>query len=52
MSLKLDPASEDFAVLKNLFIQPSLQLASFTITEKGYRVKNERGNPAGYHGGV
>ena len=42
-ALKLDPASADFTTLRNLFIQPSLQLASFTITEKGYRVRDEKG---------
>ena len=42
-ALKLDPASTDFTTLRNIFIQPSLQLASFTITEKGYRVRDEKG---------
>lgn len=42
-ALKLDPASADFTTLRKLFIQPSLQLASFTITEKGYRVRDEKG---------
>ena len=41
-ALKLDPASTDFTTLRNIFIQPSLQLASFTITEKGYRVRDEK----------
>ena len=42
-ALKLDPASADFTTLRNLFIQPSLQLASFTITEKGYALRNMAG---------
>ncbi|MCL2374467.1 MAG: mannitol dehydrogenase family protein [Treponema sp.] len=35
-ALKADPASGDFARLEDIFRSPSLQMASFTITEKGY----------------
>ena len=35
-SLKLDPALPDFNRLKEAFRAPSLRMASFTITEKGY----------------
>lgn len=42
-ALKLNPDSSDFTVLSHLFQQPSLQMASFTITEKGYRVSDENG---------
>ena len=34
-SLRLD---RDFAELKNIFTNPSLQMVSFTITEKGYKL--------------
>ena len=36
-SLKL---SEDMLRLKDIFLAPSLQMISFTITEKGYALKN------------
>lgn len=40
-SLVGDPSRpQDWQRLKTIFIQPSLQFASFTITEKGYRLKN------------
>ena len=35
-ALKADPADKDFARLEAVFQNPSLQMASFTITEKGY----------------
>lgn len=44
-SLVLDPAqSEAFARLKEIFQSDSLQLASFTITEKGYSLTGADGN--------
>lgn len=42
-SLRMDPESEDYARLKQLFRLPGLKLASFTITEKGYRIKDADG---------
>ncbi|MDK2808388.1 MAG: fructuronate reductase, partial [Clostridiales bacterium] len=40
-SLVLDPEySADFTRLKEIFSNPSLQMASFTITEKGYSLKD------------
>jgi fructuronate reductase len=33
----------EFSVLKEIFINPSLQIASFTITEKGYSLTNREG---------
>ena len=43
-SLVLDREnSEDFNSLKAIFENPSLQMATFTITEKGYGVKNGAG---------
>nr|MCR5732752.1 mannitol dehydrogenase family protein [Sphaerochaetaceae bacterium] len=33
---KMDPASEDFEVLRKAIKNPTLQMISFTITEKGY----------------
>ena len=36
----------EFAHLKEIFSAPSLQLASFTITEKGYAVRDAQGNIA------
>ena len=44
-SAKLDTAAEDdFAYLKKAFENKSLQLATFTITEKGYSLKGADGN--------
>ncbi len=43
--LDSDNAAE-FDHLKEIFSSPSLQMASFTITEKGYAVKGADGNPA------
>lgn len=34
----------DWARLKEIFTNPSLQVASFTITEKGYKLKDYAGN--------
>ena len=44
-SLALDPASADMARLREIFAKPSLQMVSFTITEKGYSVKDPTGKP-------
>ncbi|WGE32812.1 mannitol dehydrogenase family protein [Actinobacillus genomosp. 2] len=39
-SLRMDPSFvEDFTRLKEIFIAPSLQMVSLTITEKGYLIK-------------
>ncbi|MDF2570284.1 MAG: Mannitol 2-dehydrogenase [Sporomusa sp.] len=44
-SLVGDPAREDdWQRLKDIFANPSLQIASFTITEKGYSLKNAAGD--------
>ncbi|MCR5797231.1 MAG: mannitol dehydrogenase family protein [Eubacterium sp.] len=43
-SLVADPANEDYARLKEVFENPSLQMASFTITEKGYSLVNGAGD--------
>ena len=43
-SLVMDPAREDWARLKEIFVSPSLQMVSFTITEKGYNLKDLQGN--------
>lgn len=37
------PDSPDFAHLKEIFTKDSLQMATFTITEKGYSLKNGAG---------
>ena len=43
-SLTLDEKNvKDFTRLKTIFCQDSLQMASFTITEKGYSLKNGSG---------
>lgn len=43
-ALVADPKKEeDFGRLKEIFRQPSLQMASFTITEKGYSLRNAAG---------
>lgn len=39
-----DMASEDFLRLRQIFSQPSLQMVTFTITEKGYALKDGEGN--------
>lgn len=43
-SLVGDPSySQDWALLKAVFTRPSLQMASFTITEKGYNLTDPAG---------
>lgn len=42
-SFAMEPGSEDFEQLKKVFAAPSLQIASFTITEKGYNLKTPDG---------
>ncbi len=44
-SLAADPAREDWARLVEVFTGPSLKMASFTITEKGYALVDSRGSP-------
>lgn len=47
-SLTADTAREaDFTRLKEIFINPSLQMVSFTITEKGYSLNGADGNLSG-----
>ena len=47
-SLRVDPDNVDYEALKELFRKPSLQMVSFTITEKGYAVVDGNGNtPSG-----
>lgn len=36
--------TEDFGRLKEIFAAPSLKMASFTITEKGYAINDPQGN--------
>jgi len=44
-SLILDSANEaEFGRLKEIFCAPTLQMASFTITEKGYSITDSKGN--------
>lgn len=44
-SLVGDPAKEnDWQRIQTIFSKPSLQMASFTITEKGYSLKNAAGD--------
>jgi len=43
-SLVMDPAQPDWARLAEVFAAPSLRLASFTITEKGYNLRDVNGN--------
>lgn len=43
-SLKLNSELNDFSRLKEIFASPSLQMASFTITEKGYKLTDASGN--------
>ncbi len=48
-SLILDSANEsEYNRLKEIFAAPSLQMASFTITEKGYAVTDPKGNVLPY----
>lgn len=66
-SLVMDTEKDDWKRLKDIFTSDSLQIASFTITEKGYNLKNQNGeffpqvisdfengpsNPGGYMGKV
>ncbi len=45
-SLILDSGNKaEFGRLKEIFANPSLQMASFTITEKGYSLTDGKGNP-------
>lgn len=41
--LKGEVGTEDYEVLKVIFANPSLQMASYTITEKGYALTDVRG---------
>ena len=43
-SLVMDSLCDDWTRLKELFVSPSLQMVSFTITEKGYNLKDLQGN--------
>ena len=43
-SLKMDPEIADYARIKAIFENPSLKMASFTITEKGYSIKGPDGS--------
>ena len=40
-------AEKDWQLLRSMFENPSLQMVSFTITEKGYALKNMEGNYLG-----
>lgn len=42
-SLVADPSNKDFDRLVEIFENPSLQMASFTITEKGYSIVDGKG---------
>lgn len=42
-SLKVDPSDADYVRIREIFAAPSLKMASFTITEKGYNIKNADG---------
>ena len=42
-SLLLKPETSDWLRLKEIFENPALQMATFTITEKGYQIKNASG---------
>ncbi|MBQ6595579.1 MAG: mannitol dehydrogenase family protein [Clostridia bacterium] len=42
-ALRMDPWDPDFARLREIFACPSLRLASFTVTEKGYRLRGPDG---------
>ncbi len=47
-SLKMDETNKtDFGRLKEIFAAPSLSMVSFTITEKGYSLKNPAGDYLG-----
>ncbi|MDD4494448.1 MAG: mannitol dehydrogenase family protein [Eubacteriales bacterium] len=42
-SLIMDSENADWERLKSIFTEKGLQIASFTITEKGYNLKNQNG---------
>lgn len=42
--LKMDTSSSDYTALQELFRKPSLEMASFTITEKGYSLVDGNGD--------
>ena len=42
--LRMDPSAEDFKKIIEIFEAPSLQMVSFTITEKGYSITNSDGD--------
>ena len=42
-TLKMDPAEPDYLRIREIFQCPSLKMASFTITEKGYNIKSADG---------
>lgn len=42
-SYAMEPGTADFEHLKKFFAAPSLQIASFTITEKGYNLHTSKG---------
>lgn len=42
--LKMDRQTPDYSRLESLFEQPSLQMISFTITEKGYNLLDNQNN--------
>ncbi len=41
-SLMMDTESDDWNVMKDIFSAKSLKMVSFTITEKGYSIKNDK----------
>lgn len=43
-SLRMAPGEKDYDRLKQVFTEPGLKLASFTITEKGYNLKDRNGS--------
>ncbi|MEJ5229103.1 MAG: mannitol dehydrogenase family protein [Pseudothermotoga sp.] len=42
-ALKADPDTKDWERLTEIFRSPSLQIVSFTITEKGYAIEDSKG---------
>lgn len=46
-SLVMECGGEDWEKLCKIFAKPGLQLASFTITEKGYKISDENGEVKG-----
>jgi len=42
-ALVLDPGHPDWKILKEVFTAPTLQMVSFTITEKGYNLTDAKG---------